>query len=234
MPLKLEESWKRFLEAEFEKEYMKKLRSFLQSQQEQKRIIYPGNSLIFNAFNHTPFEKVKVVIIGQDPYHGANQAHGLSFSVQKGVPVPPSLQNIFKELQAEYKDFQFPQHGDLSSWADQGVLLLNATLTVEASKAGSHQNQGWEKFTDQVIQTLSEQRKGIVFLLWGKYAQAKAGLIDQSKHQVLMAAHPSPFSAYNGFFGCNHFIKTNEYLEKNGVKGIDWRLGQEFADLSIC
>lgn len=234
MPLKLEESWKRFLEAEFEKEYMKKLRSFLQSQQEQKRIIYPGNSLIFNAFNHTPFEKVKVVIIGQDPYHGANQAHGLSFSVQKGVPIPPSLQNIFKELQAEYKDFQFPQHGDLSSWADQGVLLLNATLTVEASKAGSHQNQGWEKFTDQVIKTLSEHRKGIVFLLWGKYAQAKAGLIDQSKHQVLMAAHPSPFSAYNGFFGCNHFIKTNEYLEKNGEKGIDWRLGMEFVDLLIC
>ena len=225
MPLKLEESWKRFLEAEFEKEYMKKLRSFLQSQQEQKRIIYPGNSLIFNAFNHTPFEKVKVVIIGQDPYHGANQAHGLSFSVQKGLPIPPSLQNIFKELQAEYKDFQFPQHGDLSSWADQGVLLLNATLTVEASKAGSHQNQGWEKFTDQVIQTLSEQRKGIVFLLWGKYAQAKAALIDQNKHLVLMAAHPSPFSAYNGFFGCNHFIKTNQYLEKNGEKGIDWRLG---------
>ena len=222
MPLKLEESWRGVLEAEFEKEYMKKLRSFLQSQQEQKRIIYPGNSLIFNAFNHTPFEKVKVVIIGQDPYHGANQAHGLSFSVQKGVPVPPSLQNIFKELQAEYKDFQFPQHGDLSSWADQGVLLLNATLTVEASKAGSHQNQGWEKFTDQVIQTLSEQRKGIVFLLWGKYAQAKAALIDQNKHLVLMAAHPSPFSAYNGFFGCNHFIKTNEYLEENGEKGIDW------------
>jgi uracil-DNA glycosylase len=222
MPLKLEESWKDVLEAEFEKEYMKKLRSFLQSQQEQKKIIYPANSLIFNAFNHTPFNKVKVVIIGQDPYHGANQAHGLSFSVKKGVPIPPSLQNIFKELQAEYKDFQFPKHGDLSSWADQGVLLLNATLTVEASNAGSHQNQGWEKFTDQVIQTLSEKRTGIVFLLWGKYAQAKAGLIAQSKHQVLMAAHPSPFSAYNGFFGCNHFIKTNEYLEKNGVKGIDW------------
>ncbi|MCF8453650.1 MAG: uracil-DNA glycosylase [Pedobacter sp.] len=222
MPLKLEESWKDVLEAEFEKEYMKKLRSFLQSQQEQKKIIYPANSLIFNAFNHTPFNKVKVVIIGQDPYHGANQAHGLSFSVKKGVPIPPSLQNIFKELQAEYKDFQFPKHGDLSSWADQGVLLLNATLTVEASNAGSHQNQGWEKFTDQVIQTLSEKRTGIVFLLWGKYAQAKAGLIDQSKHQVLMAAHPSPFSAYNGFFGCNHFIKTNEYLVGNGEKGIDW------------
>ena len=226
MPLKLEESWKRFLEAEFEKEYMKKLRSFLQSQQEQKRIIYPGNSLIFNAFNHTPFKKVKVVIIGQDPYHGPNQAHGLSFSVQKGVPVPPSLQNIFKELQAEYSDFLYPKHGDLSSWADQGVLLLNATLTVEASKAGSHQNQGWEKFTDRVIETLSEKRSGIVFLLWGKYAQAKARLINQEKHFILTAAHPSPFSAYNGFFGCKHFIKANEFLERNGEKGIDWRINE--------
>jgi len=222
MPLKLEESWKGVLEAEFEKEYMKKLRSFLQSQHEQKRIIYPGKSLIFNAFEHTPFDKVKVVIIGQDPYHGTNQAHGLSFSVQKGVPIPPSLKNIFKELKAEYSDFQFPEHGDLSSWADQGVLLLNASLTVEASKPGSHQNQGWEKFTDQVIQTLSEQRTGIVFLLWGKFAQAKAALIDQSKHLVLMAAHPSPFSAYNGFYGCNHFIKANEYLVENGGMGVDW------------
>jgi uracil-DNA glycosylase len=225
MSLKLEESWKVVLEGEFEKEYMKKLRSFLQSQHDQQRIIYPGNSLIFNAFEHTPFDKVKVVVLGQDPYHGANQAHGLSFSVQKGVQIPPSLQNIFKELQSEYNDFQIPKHGDLSSWAKQGVLLLNATLTVEASKAGSHQNQGWEKFTDQVIQILSEQRTGIVFLLWGKYAQAKAGLIDHNKHQVLTAAHPSPFSAYNGFFGCNHFILTNEYLEKDGGKGIDWGLG---------
>jgi uracil-DNA glycosylase len=224
MSLKLEESWKVVLEGEFEKEYMKKLRSFLQSQQDQQRKIYPANSLIFNAFAHTPFDKVKVVIIGQDPYHGANQAHGLSFSVQKGVQIPPSLQNIFKELQSEYKDFQIPKHGDLSSWAKQGVLLLNATLTVEASKAGSHQNQGWEIFTDRVIQILSEQRTGIVFLLWGKYAQAKAGLIDDNKHQILNAAHPSPFSAYNGFFGCNHFILTNEYLERNGEKGVDWKV----------
>jgi uracil-DNA glycosylase len=178
--------------------------------------------LIFNAFAHTPFDKVKVVIIGQDPYHGANQAHGLSFSVQKGVQIPPSLQNIFKELKAEYKDFQIPKNGDLSSWADQGVLLLNATLTVEASKAGSHQNQGWEIFTDRVIQILSEKRTGIVFLLWGKFAQAKAGLIDHNKHHILTAAHPSPFSAYNGFFDCNHFILTNEYLEKDEGKGIDW------------
>lgn len=224
MSLKLEESWKAVLEAEFKKEYMINLRSFLQSQQEEKRTIYPANRLIFNAFSHTPFDQVKVVIIGQDPYHGANQAHGLSFSVQRGVPIPPSLQNIFKELQAEYKGFQFPPHGDLSSWADQGVLLLNAILTVEASKAGSHQNQGWEQFTDRVIQTLSERRKGIVFLLWGKYAQAKASLIDQNNHQIFMAAHPSPFSAYQGFFGCNHFIKTNEYLVENGEKGIEWGL----------
>jgi uracil-DNA glycosylase len=224
MSLKLEESWKVVLEGEFEKEYMKKLRSFLQSQHDQQRTIYPGNSLIFNAFEHTPFDKVKVVVLGQDPYHGANQAHGLSFSVQKGVQIPPSLQNIFKELQSEYNDFQIPKHGDLSSWADQGVLLLNATLTVEASKAGSHQKQGWEIFTDRVIQILSEKRTGIVFLLWGKYAQAKAALINQNKHLVLMAAHPSPFSAYNGFFGCNHFILTNEYLERNGEKGVDWKV----------
>lgn len=224
MSLKLEESWKAVMEAEFKKEYMINLRSFLQSQQEEKRTIYPANRLIFNAFSHTPFDQVKVVIIGQDPYHGANQAHGLSFSVQRGVPIPPSLQNIFKELQAEYKGFRFPPHGDLSSWADQGVLLLNAILTVEASKAGSHQNQGWEQFTDRVIQTLSERRKGIVFLLWGKYAQAKASLIDQNNHQIFMAAHPSPFSAYQGFFGCNHFIKTNEYLVENGEKGIEWGL----------
>jgi uracil-DNA glycosylase len=224
MSLKLEESWKVVLEGEFEKEYMKKLRSFLQSQHDQQRIIYPGNSLIFNAFEHTTFDKVKVVVLGQDPYHGANQAHGLSFSVQKGVQIPASLQNIFKELQSEYNDFQIPKHGDLSSWADQGVLLLNATLTVEASKAGSHQKQGWEIFTDRVIQILSEKRTGIVFLLWGKYAQAKAALINQNKHLVLMAAHPSPFSAYNGFFGCNHFILTNEYLERNGEKGVDWKV----------
>ncbi|MFA6945697.1 MAG: uracil-DNA glycosylase [Pedobacter sp.] len=224
MSLKLEESWKEVLGAEFEKEYMKKLRSFLQSQLEEGRILYPRKGLIFNAFEHTPFHRVKVVILGQDPYHGANQAHGLSFSVQKGILLPPSLQNIFKELQAEYKDFPFPKHGDLSQWADQGVLLLNATLTVEASKAGSHQNQGWEQFTDQVIRTLSDQRNGIVFLLWGKYAQAKAGLIDMEKHYVLKAAHPSPFSAYNGFFGCGHFLKANEFLEKNGEKGIDWKI----------
>ena len=227
MPVKLEESWKQVLKEEFDKEYMKKLLHFLQTQLEAGAIIYPAKNLIFNAFEHTPFRQTKVVILGQDPYHGANQAHGLSFSVPKGVKIPPSLQNIFKELNSEYPDFPIPKHGDLSHWAEQGVLLLNATLTVEAASAGSHQNQGWEQFTDKIIQTLSEQRCGIVFLLWGKYAQAKAGLIDNKKHLVLTAAHPSPFSAYKGFFGCEHFIKTNEFLEKKGEKGIDWSLGKE-------
>ncbi len=224
MSIKLEESWKAVLEDEFEKDYMKKLRLFLQERIKTGQIIYPTNSLIFNAFTHTPFNKVKLVILGQDPYHGANQAHGLSFSVQKGVPVPPSLQNIFKELQNEYPEFQIPAHGDLSQWADQGVLLLNATLTVEASKPGSHQNQGWEQFTNRIIQILSEKRKDIVFLLWGKYASAKSVMIDQSKHTVLIAPHPSPFSAHSGFFGCNHFKKSNEILEKKGIKGIDWQI----------
>ena len=224
MPIQLEESWKKVLQEEFEKDYMKNLRTFLQNQLSEGHILYPQKKHIFNSFAHTPFHKVKVVVLGQDPYHGMNQAHGLSFSVQKGVPLPPSLQNIFKELQAEYNDFQYPQHGDLTQWADQGVLLLNATLTVEATKAGSHQNRGWEIFTDRVIQTLSDKRSGIVFLLWGKYAQAKTGLIDRQKHYALIAAHPSPFSAYNGFFGCDHFVKTNEILEKNGESPIDWQI----------
>lgn len=225
MSVKLEESWKAELEEEFKKDHMNKLRSFLRERIDAGHQIYPPMGLIFNAFAHTPFDKTKVVILGQDPYHGVKQAHGLSFSVQKGIQVPPSLQNIFKELKNEYPDFQIPSHGDLSQWADQGVLLLNATLTVEASKPGSHQQQGWEQFTDKVIQTLSEKRSNIVFLLWGRYAAAKASMIDQNKHQVLIAPHPSPFSAHSGFFGCNHFIKTNEYLEKNGMKGIDWKLG---------
>ncbi len=224
MSVQLEESWKEMLQEEFEKDYMKNLRAFLQTARTEGRTLYPANKNIFNAFKHTPFDKVNVVILGQDPYHGANQAHGLSFSVQKGVQFPPSLQNIFKELMAEFKDFKYPGHGDLTQWADQGVLLLNATLTVEAHKAGSHQKQGWEMFTDKVIETLSEKRSGIIFLLWGKYAQAKADLIDKSKHHVLMSAHPSPFSAYNGFFGNNHFIKTNEILEKASKKVIDWQV----------
>ncbi|MHB1176999.1 MAG: uracil-DNA glycosylase [Daejeonella sp.] len=224
MSVQLEKSWREVLKNEFEKDYMKNLRVFLQRAKSEGRILYPTGKFIFNAFEHTTFDNVKVVILGQDPYHGSNQAHGLSFSVQKGVPFPPSLQNIFKELQAEFKDFKYPAHGDLTQWADQGVLLLNATLTVEANKAGSHQKQGWEIFTDKVIQTLSEKRSGIVFLLWGKYAQAKAELIDKNKHHVLMSAHPSPFAAHSGFFGNDHFKKANEILEIEGKKGIDWQI----------
>jgi uracil-DNA glycosylase len=224
MPFQLEESWKKVMPDEFEKAYMINLCAFLRNEKTTGRILSPESKNTFKAFQHTPFEKVKVVILGQDPYHGPNQAHGLSFSVQKGVPFPPSLKNIFKELSAEFKDFKYPSHGDLTQWADQGVLLLNATLTVEAGKAGSHQKQGWEIFTDKVIQSLSEKRSGIVFLLWGKYAQAKASLIDQSKHHVLMSAHPSPFSAYSGFIGNGHFKNVNEILEKEGKTGIDWQI----------
>ena len=224
MSVQIEESWRKVLQNEFEKDYMNKLRDFLQAEKSAGKLLYPASKNIFNAFQLTPFDQVKVVILGQDPYHGPNQAHGLSFSVQKGVSFPPSLQNIFKELITEYKDFKYPPNGDLSHWAEQGVLLLNATLTVEAQKPGSHQKQGWEIFTDRVIQTLSEQRTGIVFLLWGKFAQAKADLIDTSKHHVLMSPHPSPFSAHSGFFGNGHFRKTNEILVKEGKGAIDWQV----------
>lgn len=220
----LEPGWLKVLGDELEQPYMKALKSFLLEEKQKGFIIYPKNGDIFNAFNHTPFDKVKVVILGQDPYHGQGQAHGLSFSVQKGIAVPPSLKNMYKELADEFKDFKIPSHGDLTSWADQGVLLLNATLTVRAHEAGSHQNRGWERFTDHVITTLSEKKKGIVFLLWGRYAQQKENLIDTKKHFVLKAAHPSPFSAYNGFFGSKHFSKTNQILEKEGLKPIDWQI----------
>lgn len=224
MPIELDESWKGVINDEFSKGYMIQLCEFLKKEQAEGRIIYPSNKLIYNAFNHTPFNAVKIVILGQDPYHGAHQAHGLSFSVQKGIGLPPSLQNIFKELQTDIQGFKFPSHGDLTHWADQGVLLLNATLTVEASKPGSHQKKGWETFTDKVISELSSQRTGLVFLLWGKYAQAKGELIDNSKHYILKAAHPSPFSAHVGFFGCSHFSKANEYLKKIGQREIDWQI----------
>lgn len=220
----IEESWQAVLKDEFVKPYMVQLRSFLKSEQDAGLTTCPRNADIFNAFNHTPFEQVKVVILGQDPYHGNGQAHGLSFSVQPDVAIPPSLKNIFKELVDEFAGFTLPTSGDLTQWADQGVLLLNATLTVRAHEAGSHQKQGWEIFTDYVITTLSAQRKGIVFLLWGKFAQQKEALIDSAKHFVLKAAHPSPFSAYNGFFGCNHFKITNEILEKQGLTAIDWQI----------
>lgn len=224
MGIELNPEWLKVLASEFNKPYMIALKSFLLSEKQKGSQVYPKGSAIFNAFNHTPFDKVKVVILGQDPYHGIGQAHGLSFSVQKGVVTPPSLKNIYKELVLEFPDYKTPAHGNLTAWADQGVLLLNATLTVRAHEAGSHQNQGWEKFTDQVITSLSEKREGLVFLLWGKYAQQKEGLIDPNKHHVLKAAHPSPFSAYNGFFGCNHFLKTNQILLSSGLAPINWQI----------
>ena len=224
MSAALEPGWLSVLEEEFEKDYMKSLKSFLLEEKEKGHTVYPKGTDIFNALNTTPFDKVKVVILGQDPYHGVNQAHGLSFSVQKGVTIPPSLKNIYKELETDIERFKAPQHGNLIHWAEQGVLLLNATLTVRASEAGSHQNRGWEIFTDEIIKSLSEKRKHIVFLLWGKYAQQKAVLIDQKKHYVLTAAHPSPFSAYNGFFGSKHFSKANQLLVQNNLTPIDWNL----------
>ena len=216
----IEDSWKAALMNEFQREYFVTLKAFLQHEKKQYVIFPPGGS-IFSAFNHTPFDKVKVVILGQDPYHGPGQAHGLCFSVPPGVPAPPSLVNIFKELKTEL-GIPVPTHGNLEKWADQGVLLLNATLTVRANMAGSHQKKGWEQFTDQVIRELSAHRTGLVFLLWGNYAKAKEALIDTSKHYVLKAAHPSPLSAYNGFFGCGHFVKTNELLLKQGLAPINW------------
>ncbi|TKC10621.1 uracil-DNA glycosylase [Pedobacter polaris] len=224
MAAALDPSWLNVLGTELEKPYMKELKSFLLDEKQKGFTVYPKGADIFNAFNHTPFDKVKVVILGQDPYHGQGQAHGLSFSVQKGIAVPPSLKNMYKELAEEFPDFKIPNHGDLTSWADQGVLLLNATLTVRAHEAGSHQKRGWETFTDYVISELSNQRSGLVFLLWGRYAQQKEALIDTSKHNVLKAAHPSPFSAYNGFFGSNHFKEANEILIKEGLKPINWQI----------
>jgi len=224
MAVDLEPSWFKVLEGEFEKPYMKSLKNFLKQEKEDGFKVYPKGTDIFNAFNHTPFEKVKVVILGQDPYHGVGQAHGLSFSVQKGVATPPSLKNIYKELADEFPDFKTPNHGELTSWADQGVLLLNATLTVRAHTAGSHQKKGWENFTDKVITELSEKRSGLVFILWGNYAKQKEVLIDKSKHFIISSAHPSPFSAYNGFFGSKPFSKTNEILRQQGKEEINWQI----------
>ncbi len=224
MAIDLEPSWLNVLHEEFDKDYMHQLKQELKKEKESGHTVYPKNSDIFNAFRHTPLTNVKVVILGQDPYHGANQAMGLSFAVHRGIPVPRSLMNIYKELRTDIPGFEIPNHGDLTKWADQGVLLLNATLTVRASEAGSHQKFGWEKFTDTVIRKISEVKEGVVFLLWGRFAQAKADLIDQRKHHILKAAHPSPFSADNGFFGCHHFSKTNEILRKEGKQEIDWQV----------
>lgn len=224
MTVQIEDSWKEALAAEFEKDYMKQLKNFLVEEKKNGKVIFPPGPLIFNAFNQTPFQDVKVVILGQDPYHGPGQAHGLSFSVLKGIGIPPSLRSIYKELQTDIPGFNMPGHGELTHWAKQGVLLLNATLTVRKAEPASHHKKGWEIFTDQVIHALSENRTGLIFLLWGKNAQAKIPLIDETKHSVLTAAHPSPYSAYNGFFGCRHFSKTNKLLEAQGLTKIDWQV----------
>lgn len=224
MAIHLEESWKAVLAGEFSQKYMLELKLFLEKERDSGHIIYPREDLIFNAFNHTPFNKVKVVILGQDPYIGVNQAHGLSFSVQRGIKPPPSLKNIFKELQDDIEDFRYPEHGELTKWADQGVFLLNSILTVRAKQSASHQNKGWETFTNKAIEELSKRRSGIVFLLWGKFAQSKAPLIDEKKHYILKAAHPSPYSATNGFFGCRHFSKANVLLGQNGYTPVDWQI----------
>jgi len=218
----IEQSWREALRTEFEHEYFATLKQFL-LEEKAKYKVYPSGSNIFNAFNSTPFHRVKVVILGQDPYHGPGQAHGLCFSVPTGVQQPPSLVNIFKEIQSDL-GIAVPSHGNLQKWANEGVLLLNATLTVRAHQAGSHQGRGWEQFTDAAITKLSEQRQHIVFMLWGAYAQAKVKLIDTQKHYVLKAPHPSPLSSYRGFFGCKHFSLANAYLEKMGLGPIDWSL----------
>lgn len=219
---KIEESWKIILDNEFKTDSFKSLKQFL-VEEKNKYVIYPPGPKIFSAFEYTPFDKVRVVILGQDPYHGPGQAHGLSFSVPDGIKPPPSLINIFKELQTDL-NIPISKTGNLEKWAKQGVLLLNATLTVRANSPASHQKHGWEEYTDAVIKKLSDQKKGIVFILWGRYAQAKEVLIDQSKHYILKSPHPSPFSAYNGFFGCKHFSKINKLLTQQGLAEIDWKL----------
>ena len=218
--VKIEETWKRVLTPEFEKDYFVRLTDFVR-QEYKTTTIYPPGRLIFNAFNLCPFDKVKVVIIGQDPYHGPNQAHGLCFSVNDGIPFPPSLQNIFKEIHDD-TGAPIPTSGNLTRWANQGVLLLNATLTVRAGLAGSHQRQGWEEFTDAAIRALAELRNNIVFILWGAYAQKKGAFIDRTRHLVLSSVHPSPLSAHHGFFGNHHFSLANSYLVEHGYQPIKW------------
>jgi len=219
---KIEQSWKEVLLPEFQSEYFSALKAFLIEEKARYQVYPPGNK-IFAAFEHTPFREVQVVIIGQDPYHGKGQAHGLCFSVPPGVRKPPSLVNIFKEIHDDL-GYPVPESGNLEKWTKQGVLLLNATLTVRANTAGSHQNKGWEQFTDAVIKKLSEECSGLVFLLWGNYAMAKQSLIDPTRHHILTAAHPSPFSAQRGFFGCKHFSMSNNILRGKGKAEIDWQI----------
>lgn len=216
------ESWLEQIGAEFEKPYFKELKAFL-TEEKKTQLIYPPGPRIFAALNTTPFSSVRVVILGQDPYHGPGQANGLCFSVSDGIPLPPSLLNIFKEIRSDL-GFSIPSSGNLEAWAKQGVLLLNATLTVRANQAGSHQKRGWETFTNEIIHKVSQNKKNVVFLLWGRFAQDKQVLIDSSKHTILKAAHPSPLSAYNGFFGCKHFSRTNDFLREKGLPEVDWQL----------
>jgi uracil-DNA glycosylase len=218
--IQIEDGWKNVLASEFTQDYFAQLKEFLVHEKMHQKVYPPGN-MIFSAFNHTAFDSVKVVIIGQDPYHGPDQAHGLCFSVPDGIKTPPSLRNIYKELVDDI-GIEPPQKGDLTNWAKQGVLLLNATLTVRAHQAGSHQKKGWERFTDQAIKSVSDNLEHVVFLLWGAYAQKKAELIDNNKHLILKSVHPSPLSAHRGFLGCKHFSQTNAYLIEKGKKPIDW------------
>ena len=221
--IRLEASWKSRLAGEFTKEYMVRLRTFLLERKKAGAVIYPPGDKIFNALDSTPFEQVRVVILGQDPYHGPGQAHGLCFSVRLGVPTPPSLLNIFKEIEQDL-GIAAPDHGYLGHWAEQGVLLLNAVLTVERGKAGAHQGKGWESFTDHVVRLLNAEREGLVFMLWGNYALKKGQVIDRDRHLVLSAPHPSPLSANRGFFGCRHFSRANQWLQEHGQSPIDWSL----------
>lgn len=223
MENRYDKSWKSIFDVLLNQEYVISLSYYVQKCRD-KGLVYPAVDLVFNAFKKTSFDTLKVVILGQDPYHGVGQAHGLSFSVPEGIALPPSLKNIFKELQTDIPEFQIPFSGDLTKWAEQGVLLLNATLTVQAHQAGSHQKRGWELFTDQIIRCISDQKEHVVFLLWGAYAQKKSVLIDERKHLVLRAVHPSPLSVYRGFFGCKHFSKTNRYLLQHQLDPIDWTL----------
>ena len=227
MDVRIEQSWKEALKGEFDKPYFVSLVNFLRQEKASGKVIYPPGSQIFHAFDLTPVQHVKVVILGQDPYHGPGQAHGLCFSVNDGVAFPPSLQNIFKEILADMGT-PVPTSGNLTRWANQGVLLLNATLTVRAHQAGSHQRKGWEEFTDAAIRALADQREHLVFILWGAYAQKKGAFIDRNKHLVLTSAHPSPLSAYNGFFGNKHFSRANEYLVAHGKEPINWEIKSRF------
>jgi uracil-DNA glycosylase len=226
--IKLKASWRQKLDDQFQADYMQALRQFLLAEKALGKHIFPPGDEIFSALNATDFDAVKVVILGQDPYHGPRQAHGLCFSVKPGVQVPPSLKNIYKELQADV-DFEVPSHGCLQDWAQQGVLLLNAVLTVQAGQAASHQGKGWERFTDAIVGLLNKEREGLIFMLWGSYAQKKGAIVDRDRHLVLQSPHPSPLSASRGFFGNHHFSRANSYLESKGKRAIDWQLPMQVS-----